>query len=220
MFRGFFFAVLLQVRGLWKRASLETSHVFDLEANRWMIVESLEFLIYLVDLFQHLEKPPGDRFHKALTITRLSTTLLPILWNERLRVLWDGVWFHTFYLALEVRETGICHTTLLRAWMASLSCQDLCCFCGTAQLPWNLQCQETAFTIRLANQTLPFAFQKNMPQTPKEPACGSPSEHDKGVRTVTSQLLDLQIQRFYHFNTPNFCFTDPKIYKDCRMHQE
>ena len=94
------------------------------------------------------------------------------------------MWFHTFYLALEVRETGICHTTLLRAWMASLSCQDLCCFCGTAQLPWNLRCQEAAFTIRLANQTLPFAFQKNMPQTPKEPACGSPSEHDKGVRTV------------------------------------
>lgn len=34
-----------------------------------------------MDLFQHLEKPPGDRFHKALTITRLSTTLLPILWK-------------------------------------------------------------------------------------------------------------------------------------------
>ena len=187
MFRGFFFAVLLQVRGLWKRASWKTSHVFHLEANRWIIIESLESLIY-----QHLEKPPGDRFHKALTTTRLSTTLLPILWNERLRVLWDGVWFHTFYLALQVRETGICHTTLLRAWMASLSCQDLCCFCRT---------------IRLANQTLPSAFKKNMPQTPREPACGSPSEHDKSRDAITSI-------------PPNFWFTDPKIYKGCRMHQE
>lgn len=224
MFRGFFFAVLLQVRGLWKRASwkpamcLTWKPIVEWSLNHWNL-----WYILWTWLFQHLEKPPGDRFYKALTITRLSTTLLPILWNERLRV----------------RRSVVSHI-LPGPWSTgsrNLSHHPVACLDGFIILPSSVlflrDCPiamefavpRNCFYHQACKSNFAFRIPKKHAPNPKR-ACMRISFgawQGRPYCLVSSQLLDLQIQRCYHFNTPNRWFTDPKmpkIYKDCRMHQE
>ena len=138
MFRGSLFAVLLQVRDLSSQSSLH---------HRW--------------------EATGQ-----------------VLWSPRVLLGYLQLCYLSFSMkGCECCETGCGFT--LSIWPLKYKKQEsvtppcsgpgwhhypakICVvFVGLPWLPWNWQCQETAFPIRLANQTWPSALKKTCPKPQK-----------------------------------------------------
>lgn len=219
MFRGFFFAVLLQVRGLWKRASWKPAMCFtwkpivEWSLNHWN-------LWYISILRSH----QGTGFIKPWLLLGYLQLCYLSFGMKGCKCCETGCGFTHSTWPLKYRKqesvTPPCSVPGRLHYPAKIcvvfaglpNCHGICS-AKKLLLPSGLQiklclshCKKHAPNPKRACMRISFGAWQGRPYC-----------------LVTSQLLDLQIQRCYHFNTPNFWFTDPKmpkIYKDCRMHQE
>ncbi len=128
---------------------------------------------------------PRDRFYEAPGYCQAiyNSATCPLVWKVAVR---QGVVSHFLSGPWSTRNRNLSHHPAAGLGGIIILPKSVL-FLRDCLIAMELAVPRNCFSHQACKSNLAF-IEKNMPQTPKEPACGSPSEHGKGVRSFVGSF--------------------------------